>query len=102
MTIDTRKLRYVAAALLAVVVAAGAYAFTASNTVPTSYAGAKSRMAMHPTGPRQVSFDPYPFDQRPLTVQIAAKRVAGRHASEAAFRKAFARAPLELLEYELV
>jgi hypothetical protein len=42
MTIDTRKFRYVAAALLAVVVAAGAYAFTASNTVPATNAGSGS------------------------------------------------------------
>ena len=42
MTIDTRKFRYVAAALLAVVVAAGAYAFTASNTVPDTSAGSGS------------------------------------------------------------
>lgn len=39
MTIDTRKFRYVAALLLAVVVAAGAYAFTASNSVDASHAG---------------------------------------------------------------
>ena len=42
MTIDTRKLRYVVAALAAVAVAAGAYAFTASNTVPATNAGSGS------------------------------------------------------------
>ena len=72
------------------------------DPVPTSYASGKARMAMQPTGPAKVSFDPYPFDQRPLKVQVAAKRVAGHHADQAAFRKAFAQAPLELLEYELV
>lgn len=72
------------------------------DPVPTGYAGTKTRMSMRPTGERQVSFDPYPFDERPLSVQIAAKRVAGRHENEAAFRKAFAQAPLELLDYRLV
>ncbi len=42
MTIDIRKFRYVAAILAAVCVAAGVYAFTASNTVPGSNAGAGS------------------------------------------------------------
>jgi hypothetical protein len=42
MTIDIRKFRYVAAALAAIAVAAGAYAFTASNTVPGSNAGSGS------------------------------------------------------------
>jgi archaellin len=42
MTIDIRRFRYVAAALAAVLVAAGAYAFTASNTVPGSNAGSGS------------------------------------------------------------
>jgi archaellin len=39
MTIDIRRFRYVAAVLAAVCVAAGAYAFTASNTVPGTNAG---------------------------------------------------------------
>lgn len=42
MTIDTRKLRYVLAVLLAAIVAVGAYAFTNSNTVPASHAGSGS------------------------------------------------------------
>jgi hypothetical protein len=40
MTIDIRKFRYIAALIAAVCVAAGVYAFTASNTVPGSSAGA--------------------------------------------------------------
>lgn len=39
MTIDTRKLRYIAALIAAVSAAAGIYAFTASNTVPPTNAG---------------------------------------------------------------
>jgi hypothetical protein len=42
MTIDIRRFRYVAAILAAVCVAAGAYAFTASNTVPNTSAGSGS------------------------------------------------------------
>jgi hypothetical protein len=42
MTIDIRRFRYLAAVLAAVLVAAGAYAFTASNTVPNTSAGAGS------------------------------------------------------------
>jgi hypothetical protein len=39
---NIRKFRYVAAILAAVCVAAGAYAFTASNTVPNTNAGSGS------------------------------------------------------------
>lgn len=42
MTIDTRKLRYIAALIAAVSAAAGIYAFTASNTVPATSAGSGS------------------------------------------------------------
>ena len=43
MTFDIRRFRYVAAVLAAVCVAAGAYAFTASNTVPATDAGSGSQ-----------------------------------------------------------
>jgi archaellin len=43
MTIDIRRFRLVAAALAAVLLAAGTYAFTASNTVPATNAGAGSQ-----------------------------------------------------------
>ena len=43
MTFDIRRVRYVAAVLAAVCVAAGAYAFTASNTVPATTAGSGSQ-----------------------------------------------------------
>lgn len=39
MTIDIRRFRFVLAAIAAVMIAAGTYAFTASNTVPGSNAG---------------------------------------------------------------
>ncbi|HLG73714.1 MAG TPA: DUF3891 family protein [Chloroflexota bacterium] len=70
--------------------------------VPLDYQGRRTRITLNPAGPHQVAVDPYPFDARPLRLQIACKRVADRYESESAFRKAFAQAPLELLEYELV
>ena len=42
MTIDARKLRYLAALIAAVCIAVAVYAFTASNTVPGTNAGAGS------------------------------------------------------------
>jgi archaellin len=42
MTMNIRRFRYVAALIAAVCVAAGIYAFTASNTVPGSKAGSGS------------------------------------------------------------
>jgi hypothetical protein len=42
MTFDIRRFRYVVALIAAVCVAAGIYAFTASNTVPTSNVGSGS------------------------------------------------------------
>lgn len=43
MTIDTRRLRYLLVAILAVLVAVGAYAFTATNTVGNSAVGSGSQ-----------------------------------------------------------
>ena len=70
--------------------------------VPTDYAGRKIKVGLTPHPGRKVAFEPYPFDQRPLRVQLAYRRVAGHYPDEASFRKAFAQAPLQLLEYELV
>jgi hypothetical protein len=42
MTIDIRRFRFVLAAVAAVMIAAGTYAFTASNTVPGTNAGSGS------------------------------------------------------------
>ena len=60
--------------------------------VPVSYAGGDDdgvRMAMKPVGPRRVEFAPYPFDVRPLAVQLTLKRlpqadVSGRRRHSAA------------------
>ena len=74
--------------------------------VPVSYAGANDdgvRMAMKPAGPRQVAFDPYPFDVRPCRVQLAFRRVSPSTFEDAeAFRRAWFQADVGLMEFELV
>jgi hypothetical protein len=74
--------------------------------VPLSYGGGRMdgvRMALAPANPRRVAFEPYPFDVRPLKVQLTAKRLAAtRFPDLAGFRKAYFQAPTELIEFELV
>lgn len=72
--------------------------------VPTDYnLGAGTRMALTPLSPRRVAFAPYPFATRPLKVQVLQRRLPpGRFANEAAFRRAYFEAGLELVEFELV
>lgn len=77
----------------------------AIEPVPASYAdaaGAGVRLALHPAGDGTVVVDPYPF-AGPLRIALPARRFAQTtFADRAAFREAYFRAPLELLEYELV
>ncbi len=72
--------------------------------VPAGYDRAGTvRLTMRPAEGRRVVFDPYPFDQRPLRVQFASKRLPlPSYPDEAAYRRAYFQAPVELLEYELV
>ena len=64
--------------------------------------GAGVRMTMQPVGERKVRFDPYPFDEPELRVQLACKKLPNRsYASTAEFREAYFRAPNELLEYHI-
>jgi hypothetical protein len=74
--------------------------------VPVAYGASKTdgvRLAMIPETPRRIVMDPYPFDVRPLKVQLTSKRLpASRFADLAAFRRAYFKAPTELLEFELV
>lgn len=70
--------------------------------VPTGFDGAGVRMTMKPRGERKVAFDPYPFDEPGLRVQLSCKRLPNRRYSSAAeFREAYFKAPNELLEYQL-
>jgi hypothetical protein len=58
---------------------------------------------MKVVGKGKIAFDPYPFDQRPLKVQIACKRLTqSTFPDQASYRKAYFQAPNELLEYELI
>jgi hypothetical protein len=74
--------------------------------VPVSYAGADDdgvRMTMKPVGPRQVAFDPYPFDVRPCRVQLSFKNVPQSTFEDVeAFRRAWFGAGVGLMEFELV
>lgn len=72
------------------------------DPIPTSFNGGGARMNMKPVGRRKVAFDPYPFDQPSLKVQISCKRLRHRkYENVAQFREAYFKAPNELLEYEI-
>jgi hypothetical protein len=74
--------------------------------VPTSYAdreGEGVRLTLTPLGGNRIAVDPFPFDVDPCRFQLAARRLPQpAFADEAAFRKAYFQAPIELIEYELV
>ncbi|HUB97796.1 MAG TPA: DUF3891 family protein [Stellaceae bacterium] len=73
---------------------------------PTSYAGGRAdgvTLSLTPVAPRRVAVDPYPFNERPLGVQLTAKRLPEqRFADLASFQKAYFQAPTEILDFELV
>jgi hypothetical protein len=74
--------------------------------VPTSYddgEGEGVRLTLTPLGENRIAVDPFPFDCDPCRFQLPARRLPqARFSDEAAFRKAYFQAPIELLEYELV
>jgi hypothetical protein len=75
------------------------------DPIPLSYSDESSggQMTMTPVGDRQVRFEPYPFDVRPLRVQLSCKRLPQTSFSDvAAFRRAYFQAGNEILEYEMV
>jgi hypothetical protein len=73
------------------------------DPVPSGFGGEARRMTMRPSGERKVRFDPYPFAEPGLRIQLSCKRLPERkYASAAEFRQAYFRAPNELLEYELL
>jgi hypothetical protein len=76
----------------------------AIEPVPTRYDEAGGvRLTMTPVASRQVRFDPYPFNQHPLHVQIGCLRLPTSSYSDVeAFHRAYFQAPRELLEFELV
>ena len=73
------------------------------DPVPAGPGGEGRRMTMRPIGERKVLFDPYPFDQPCLRIQLSCKRLPERkYASAAEFRQVYFKAPNELVEYELL
>jgi hypothetical protein len=74
--------------------------------VPERYGAGKNdgvRLTMRAEAPRRVAFDPYPFDVQPLKVQLTSKRLPKqKFADQADFRRAYFKAPTELIEFELV
>jgi hypothetical protein len=75
------------------------------SPVPTREAGPDEgvKMTMTPLGDNRVAFDPYPFDVPNLNVQMTCRRLdQATFANDAEFRRAYFRAPVGLLEYELV
>ena len=73
--------------------------------VPSGYGpdSPRVKLSLRPLPGRQVQFDPYPFDIRPFTVQMVCRRLQQTtFADQTAFRKLYAQAPLELLEYHIV
>ena len=72
------------------------------DPIPTGFDGKGVRMTMQPAGKGKVVFDPYPFDEPSLKVQLSCKRLpAKNYASVEEFRAAYFKAPNDLLEYEI-
>jgi hypothetical protein len=73
--------------------------------VPVSYDRTEKgiRITMKPVGDGRVAFDPYPFDQHPLKVQVSCKRLpSGSFADLPGFQKSYFQAQNELIQYELI
>jgi hypothetical protein len=74
--------------------------------VPATYAdgdGEGARITLTPAGGNRIAVDPFPLNGKRCSVQLVARRLpAATFPSEAAFRKAYAQAPVDLLTYELL
>jgi hypothetical protein len=72
------------------------------DPIPINFNGDGVRLEMKPLGKGKVQFDPYPFDEPALRVQLSCKRLPDRkYDSVAAFRETYFKAPNDLLEYEI-
>lgn len=73
--------------------------------VPTSYREAEGegvRMTLTPVGRNKVAVYPFPFDVNPCKFQLTARRLSpAKFKNEDDFYKAYFRAPLIVMEYEL-
>jgi hypothetical protein len=76
------------------------------DPVPLDYRnGAETggRLSMKAIATNTVAFDPYPFDERPLHVQLSHKRLPSQsYASLAAFRRSYFQAGTQVFDFELV
>ena len=74
--------------------------------VPTRYTdadGEGARITLRPLDATTVAFDPYPFDEDSLQIQLSVRRLkSGTFANHDAFIKAYFQAPTELLTFALV
>jgi hypothetical protein len=60
-------------------------------------------MTMTPVAPRRIQFAPYPFDVRPLAVQLSLKRLPqATYPDVDAFRRAWFGAEVSVEEFELL
>jgi hypothetical protein len=71
--------------------------------VPISYTEEGGiRMMIKPEGPSRIAFEPYPFDVRPLSVQLVTRRLPKNcYDSVEDFQRAYFGAPIELSNFEL-
>ncbi len=76
------------------------------DPVPLKYGSAKSdgiRLTLKPLAARKVQFEPYPFAQKGIRLQLGSKRLPQiRYADQDAFRRAYFQAPIELMEFDIV
>lgn len=74
--------------------------------VPCAYktdASGFVRLSMRALGERRVAFEPFPFAERPLTIQLACHRLpATTYPDLDSFRRAYFQAALELMTFEIV
>jgi hypothetical protein len=73
------------------------------DPVPTDYSKNTAQLKLRPSGPGQVIFEPYPFDTRPLRIQLAFRRLPQTaFPCIEEFQRAYFRAEIDLLRFELV
>lgn len=74
--------------------------------VPLGYGGGAKegiRLTLTPRDSRHVAFEPFPFDRRPCRIQLSYRRLPSHTYPDVdAFRQAYFKAPIALMEFELV
>ena len=76
------------------------------DPVPRGYAEAEGEgicLRLSPEGPGRVAMDPFPFQERPMQLELVAQRLAhATYPDLESFREAYYRAHVELLRFEIV